>query len=355
MGDILMSMPAMSVLKKKLTCKITLLTSSAGAPITECLPDIDDLMVLNSPWMKLSGEKTSVIDLVEILKSKSFDGAVIFTVFSQSSLPAAMLLWMANIPLRLAYCRENPYDLLTDWVPDKEPYDFIQHQVQRDLNLVRSIGMGEEPSRDLLKIESSVRLQVNTKLGNLGAELEKPFVILHPGVSDIKRKYPSASWIEIGKKISREFEVNILITGSATEAQESAEIARAIGKSAVDCAGHFSVKEFVHLIAASDLVVTVNTSTSHIASILNRKLIVLYASTNPQHTPWGKNSVVMPFSIPEEIKSKNEVIRYANRLSDSKHIPIPTAADVFHCVTQLMYNNEVKVLSSWEKEGAISD
>jgi hypothetical protein len=51
-----------------------------------------------------------------------------------------MLAYLAGIPKRLAYCRENPYQLLTDWVPDQEPYTFIKHQVRRDLDLVAAVG-----------------------------------------------------------------------------------------------------------------------------------------------------------------------------------------------------------------------
>mgnify|MGYP003350186482 CR=1 FL=1 len=62
--------------------------------------------------------------------------AVIFTVYSQNPLPAALFATWAGIPLRLAYCRENPYALLTDWVPEPEPESFIRHEVQRQIDLV---------------------------------------------------------------------------------------------------------------------------------------------------------------------------------------------------------------------------
>ncbi len=47
--------------------------------------------------------------------------------------------YVADIPLRLAHCHENPYQLLTDWVKDPEPEDGIRHEVQRQLNLVATI------------------------------------------------------------------------------------------------------------------------------------------------------------------------------------------------------------------------
>ena len=61
--------------------------------------------------------------MVRKLRARRFDGAVIFCVFSQNPLPAAFLCHLADIPLRLAYCRENPYKILTHWIPDPEPAD----------------------------------------------------------------------------------------------------------------------------------------------------------------------------------------------------------------------------------------
>ncbi len=52
--------------------------------------------------------------------------------------PAAFggALYLADIPLRLAHCRENPYRQLTDRGPDPEPGPFVRHEVRRQLDLV---------------------------------------------------------------------------------------------------------------------------------------------------------------------------------------------------------------------------
>ena len=73
------------------------------------------------------------------LRRRSFDAAVIFTVYSQSPLPAALLCHLAAIPLRAAFCHENPYQLLTDWVRDPEPA-LERHEVERQLALVTELG-----------------------------------------------------------------------------------------------------------------------------------------------------------------------------------------------------------------------
>src|SRR4051794_37673766 len=118
MGDLIMSSPAIRALKETFQARITVLTSSMAAGIVPCLVDIDEAMVFDLPWVKASetADSTGVAALVDQLKHRNFDAAIIFTVFSQNPLPAAMIAYMADIPLRLAYCRENPYGLLTDWI-----------------------------------------------------------------------------------------------------------------------------------------------------------------------------------------------------------------------------------------------
>src|SRR5687767_4846599 len=110
MGDIIMSGPAIRAFKEKFKCNITLLCSSMGKPITPCIAEINDIIVFDLPWVKVTEEiePDNILQLVELLKNKSFDAAVIFTTYSQSALPAAMLVYLAGIPRRLAYSRENP-------------------------------------------------------------------------------------------------------------------------------------------------------------------------------------------------------------------------------------------------------
>src|SRR5213075_2930249 len=78
--------------------------------------------------------------LVEALRERDFDGAILFTVFSQSPLPVAMLCRLAEIPRVLAHVRENPYALVSDWVPDPEWPSPIRHEVRRQLDLVAAVG-----------------------------------------------------------------------------------------------------------------------------------------------------------------------------------------------------------------------
>src|SRR5687767_12078421 len=101
MGDLLMSSPAIAALNESFSCRITILTSSMAAKMAGNIPVIDEVLVWDAPWVKNEGPQAeSISHLIALLKSKKFDASVIFTVFSQNPLPAAMLLMMAEIPER---------------------------------------------------------------------------------------------------------------------------------------------------------------------------------------------------------------------------------------------------------------
>src|SRR4051812_4856584 len=93
LGDVLMSYPAIRALKETFNCSITLLTSSAAKDIIPFLPAIDSAIVFDAPWVKNNkrGKTTDYFQLIQELRQKQFDGAVIFTVFSQNPLPSALI------------------------------------------------------------------------------------------------------------------------------------------------------------------------------------------------------------------------------------------------------------------------
>jgi hypothetical protein len=89
------------------------------------------------------------------LAARGFDATVIFTARDQNPLAAAYLTYLAGIPLRLAYCREDPHRLLSDWVPDLEPEKIVRNEVRRQLDLVACIGCStkdERPARSALDV-----------------------------------------------------------------------------------------------------------------------------------------------------------------------------------------------------------
>jgi lipopolysaccharide heptosyltransferase II len=337
MGDLLMSSPAIRALKETFHCRITLLTSSMAAGIARYIREIDEVITYDLPWVKLNNmaDSSVFLQLIEVIKQKKFDAAVVFTVYSQNPLPSAMLAYLAGIPKRLAYCRENPYDLLTDWVPDEEPYRFVQHQVRRDLALVAAIGATTKKEQLYLDIPVEGFSNAKEKLEKAGIDFSRPWIILHAGVSEKKREFAKDKWIETGKRLCNELHLQVLLSGSKSEKSLTDHLKKEIGEHAFSIAGALNLEEFVALVSQAPAIISVNSGPVHIAAATGTPVIVLYALTNPQHLPWKVKGNAFYYSVPSDMQSRNEVIRFANDLFDTDNNEI-TAEQIVAAVRETL-------------------
>lgn len=303
LGDILMTAPALAELKAQNPQReLTLLTSSIGAEIAPLIPEINKTIIFDAPWMKATipyYNSVPVMKMINCLKKERFEAAIIFTVYSQTSMPAAMLCFLAEIPKRASYSHENPYQLLTDWFPDPEPQKYVLHEIKRQLALVTELNGGRQISNGKikLKIEERTKQRVKEILKNEGVDLKKPWLVLHPGARFEERIFSPSIYIEAAKKIREKTEFQILVTGTAKEKELINSVAAQIGDRAFPLFNKFNLSEFIALLDLSSLIITNNTGPAHMAAALNMPEIVLYANTNPQHTPWNKLAKVLHFDV----------------------------------------------------------
>lgn len=338
MGDLLMSFPAIHALKESFKCKLTVLTSSMATGIAHLNPDIDETITFNLPWIKdgSGNDQEGIEQLLPLLRKANFDGCIIFTVYSQNPMPAVMLAYLAGIPRRLSYCREHPYALLSHWVPDPEPYDYIRHQVQRDLDLVAHIGAKTTNHQIQLQLPPDSWDQVLKQALKVGVNLERSFLVLHPGVSEPKRAYPIKEWINCGKALAAVFGMPLILTGNEAEKEMANEIQVGIGAAAYNFCGLLGISGFAALLDHAQVVISVNTGTVHLAAALQTPVVVLYAQSNPQHTPWMVPHKVLYYSIPAKNQSKNKVIEFVNRQHYTTPVPLPESNEVLQAVYSLL-------------------
>jgi ADP-heptose:LPS heptosyltransferase len=335
MGDLIMSIPAIRALKESFQARITVVTSSMAAGAAALIPEIDQVMIYNAAWNREETTPEETFGLISVLRSRAFDAAVIFTVYSQNPLPAALLAFLAGIPRRLAWCRENPYNLLTHWLPDPEPYFHIRHQVVRDLELVASVGATPGDDRLQLSFAPEAWQRAAEKVLSTGVDLDKPWMILHAGVSEKKREYPFGRWLEAAEKILERSERQLILTGTTAEKELVEGLASAVGPSAFALAGKLKLEEFTALIAHAPLVLSVNTATIHIAAATGTPVVVLYALTNPQHTPWRVPFRALPFHPPPELQSSNQVVQYVYRTILKNRPDTASAGNILSAMDEL--------------------
>ena len=289
LGDVLMSTPAIRALKNTVpTRRMTLLSSDAGSAAARFIPELHDVIVYASPWMKSSARHNAAIDLAlpKMLQSRQFDAAVIFTSYSQSPLPAALLCYLADIPLRIAHCRENPYHLLSDWVPDPEPHQMVRHEVRRQLELVASIGSEAAEKRLSFSIPAADVAWARRHLSALDIDPSQPWLLLHPGASAPSRCYPAPLWRDAADQLAAALHCPLVFTGAANETALVAQIRDAMSAPSHSLAGTLTLGRFAAMISLAPLIITNNSAPAHLAAAVGTPVVDLYALTNPQHTPW---------------------------------------------------------------------
>lgn len=312
MGDVLMTTPAFRALKESAPGRrLTLLTSSAGAAIARAIPEVDEVIVFDVPWVQTANGagREAVLSLVDELKQRQFDGAVLFTVQSQNPLPSAMVCYLAGIPNVLGYCRENPYHLLTDWVPDPEILVATRHEVDRQLALVATIGCVTGNQRLSLSVAPTARQQALDALKRAGVSVASPWLLLHAGVSEAKRQYGQEEYVKAARWLVQERGYQIILTGSRSEWAYVESIRQALGEGAYNLAGVVPLETFVGLIAEAPVLISNNTGPVHIAAAVGTPVVVLYAMTNPQHTPWMVPNRVLYFEVPAHLRSRNQLLQ----------------------------------------------
>lgn len=304
MGDVLMTTPAIRALKAGHKDRhVTLLASPAGEAVARMVPDVDAVITFDAPWMKGTGAPERKIGAERdravraLLRAGRFDAAVIFTAYSQSPLPAAYFCYLAGIPLRLAHCRENPYDLLTDWVPETEPAGGIRHEVQRQLDLVAAVGCRVADQRLSFAVRDDTCRDVRRLLGVQGLDFARPWVLIHSGATAESRRYPPAQFAQAIRLLA-DAGCQTVLAGSAREIPAVADIQRMAGVPSLSVAGQLDLAGLGAAILLADVVVTNNSGPAHLAAAVGTPLVDLYALTNPQHTPWMVRHTLLFHDVP---------------------------------------------------------
>ena len=315
LGDVLMPPPARAALRDSLPgARITLLCGPVGAAAAPHLPMVDEVWSFSAPWMQRSPDRVNPqatanlgraeAALVDRIAEADFDAVVIFTVCTQSALPAALLCRLAGIPLRLAHCRENPYQLLTDWVPETDVIaSGMRHEVQRQLDLVASVGFNTADERMRFQVRPADRLAVTARLRAAGIGALQPYVVLHPGASAESRRWPAPSFGAAAEALAARGDCAVVFSGDGSDLALVERACREVlpppgAAPVLSLVGELNLSELAALIEGASVLVANNSGPSHLAAALGTPVVSLYALTNPQHTPWRVRSVVLSHDVP---------------------------------------------------------
>lgn len=287
-GDVIMTSPVLRSLRENLpNAHMTLMASPAGSLTAPLLPWVDEVLPWRVLWQdlgRLAFDPDREWNLIDTLKQRQFDAAIILTSFSQSPHPAAFVCALAGIPVRVGESKEQDVGTLTHAV---SPLPDSVHQVDRNLHVVESLGLSVRDRRLALYVSESERQQVKPQF----LKDSSPYILLNPWTSCASRNYDPTRFAEAARELHQITGWPIVVTGVEKDRDRAPLLLTTIGNGAIDAVGATSLSELVALVAEAQLVLTNNTSTMHIADAMGTPNVVLFAGTElesqwrPRHSP----------------------------------------------------------------------
>jgi heptosyltransferase II len=279
-GDAVMGVPALRELRKVFPkAEITLVVRPWAEGLFAEASFVDHLLLYERQGIG------SVLNQVKQWKRRNFDLAVLF----QNAFEAALIPFLARVPLRIGYAIDGRRLLLTH--PLMLPgWRDTRHEVFYYLNIVSEIaklagaGIGSEPDSSI-EISDSRRKDARQELPREGLT-----VALCPGsINSRAKRWPADRYAELADRLIEEDGAQVLLIGSKDERDVSAAVTQRMKHDAIDMTGKTSLDRAVALLSVVDLVVTNDTGSAHIAAALGRPTIVIFGPTNPLTTrPFAK-------------------------------------------------------------------
>ena len=276
-GDVLLAGPALRAVAARAE-RVTLLCGPRGRRAAELLPGVDELIGHRAPWIDPEPEpldRDATLALVDQLRSRRFDQALILTSFHQSPLPLALLLRLAGVPTVAATSEDYPGSLLD--VRHRIADDV--HEVERSLSLVRTLGYELPPGDD-------GRLAIRREAAAFELDLGGPYVVMHPGASVPARAWSPERCAQLVAALAARGR-RVAVTGGPSERELTAYVA---GEHAgvVDLGGATTFSQLAEVIAGAEALVVGNTGPAHLAAAVATPVISIYAPTVPavRWRPW---------------------------------------------------------------------
>jgi heptosyltransferase II len=276
LGDSVIAIPAVRAIKKgRPDAHITIAAPEKIAAIWKLVPEVDEVLSLKN--RSLFGT------VAAIRKQRRFDVAVLFP----NSLRVALEVWLAGVPRRAGYRGHSRSWLLNQIVPERKKRGPLEHQVHRYLEFALELGAAPEKE----KIDMISRPPVTTK--------EKIRIGLCAGAEygPAKRWLPDR-FAEAAKAVAAQASVQWVLFGTSADSDVGSTIAKALGENCVNRIGQTTLDELISELRDCRLLLTNDTGTMHLATLLGVPVVAIFGSTEPRLTgPLGSRDFVIRHQV----------------------------------------------------------
>lgn len=276
-GDMVLAQSLFKTLKTKHPdCIIDVAAPAWTLPLLERMPEVSEKIALPFKHGELAFFER--LRLGKSLRSKGYTQSIILT----NSFKSALLPWAAGIKKRTGYLGEMRYGLLNDIRAldkarlKKTVERFVALGLNKDEGLPKNLPspqLNASPEACVLASKHSIRSDQSKILG------------LCPGAEyGEAKRWPAEYYAEVANTALQEG-WQVLLFGSEKDAPVTAKINLLTQNKCIDLAGKTKLGEAIDLMSICDTVVSNDSGLMHVAAALDKKLIAIFGSSDPYHTP----------------------------------------------------------------------
>lgn len=261
-GDAVMSLPAMRAVRERYpNAHIAVLAKPWVADLYRGESCADEVI----PY---AGDRWAT---ARELRARRFDCAILL----QNAFDAALLAWMARIPVRIGYNRDSRGLLLTQAVPAPTQREIPRHQRFYYLELLRRAGILDAlPASDAIRLEAGRNRAARRLIG------------VSPGAAyGTAKQWLPERFAEAAAGVAEACGADIALFGSKTERDlcESV-VALLAGRAVTNYAGRTTLSEFIDLAAQCEVFLTNDSGAMHIVSALGVPTVAIFGATDHEAT-----------------------------------------------------------------------
>jgi heptosyltransferase-2 len=292
-GDAVLCLPALRLLRNLLPGAEMALLARPWVSDVFPLQELNARMIpydTNGEHSGLQGRRRMAAGL----RAERFDAAILF----QNAFDAALISWLAQIPIRAGYSRQGRRPLLTHAVALPRKAGAMDHEAHYYLELLRRLGLVEQydPVEQIaLPASEAARRSARERLQRaFEEEFSSParfspeaglLVGLSPGATfGTAKRWPAARFAEVASRLQQERGATCVFFGSPQERALAEQVRQWAGGAALSLAGMTTLVEFMQLVQGCDLFITNDTGTMHVAAGLGVPTLAVFGPTNEHQT-----------------------------------------------------------------------
>ena len=271
LGDAVMSVPAVRAIKKgRPDAHVTMLAPEKIAPMWKLISEVDEILTLPNK---------SLFSAVRLIaRQQRFDVAILFP----NSLRAALEVW--RVPRKVGYRGHARASLLNQIVREPRRPGPPEHHATRFLRIADDCGADLDLMRD-----------ANLGFSQTPKTSDQKFLGLCPGAEygPAKRWLPER-FAEAAAAISAQSKTKWILFGTKKDKAIGETIATALGDNCSNRIGQTTLNELIEELRGCRGLLTNDTGTMHLATLLGVPVVAIFGSTEPALTgPLGNGHTIL--------------------------------------------------------------